>query len=92
LDHSIHISSAEQAEADHLLAAVIEHWGALGTASPDGLREGFLQREGKLEKRQSGWFLHIENKTLDILLDRLPWNLSLLKLPWMEEILKVEWR
>lgn len=92
LDHSVRIEPAEQAEADNLLAAVIEHWGALGTASPDGLREGFLQREGKLEKRQSGWFLHIENKTLDILLDRLPWNLSLVKLPWMEEILKVEWR
>ncbi|MDX2070793.1 MAG: contractile injection system tape measure protein [Haliscomenobacter sp.] len=92
LDHSIHISPAEQAEADNLLAAVIEHWGALGSASPDGLREGFLQREGKLEKRPSGWFLRVESKTLDILLDRLPWNLSLLKLPWMEEMLRVEWR
>ena len=92
LDYSIQISPAEQAEADHLLSAVIEHWGALGSTSPGGLREGFLQREGKLEKRQSGWLLHIESKTLDILLDRLPWNLSLLKLPWMEEVLKVEWR
>lgn len=92
LDCSIQISPAEQAEADNLLSAVIEHWGALGSTSPGGLREGFLQREGKLEKRQSGWLLHIESKTLDILLDCLPWNLSLLKLPWMEEMLKVEWR
>ncbi len=92
VDHTIQLTKEEKEEANNLLKAVIEHWGVLGGTSPDGLREGFLEREGKLEKQQTGWRLLIEHKTLDILLDRLPWNLSLIKLPWMTEMLKVEWR
>lgn len=92
LDHTIQITKEEKEEADNLLQAAISHWGALGSTSPDGLREGFLGREGKLEKEQTGWRLFVEQKTLDILLDRLPWSISILKLPWMSEMLNVEWR
>ncbi|MCX2680327.1 contractile injection system tape measure protein [Galbibacter sp. EGI 63066] len=92
LDHTLLLTEEEKEEANGLLQAVIEHWGALGTTSIDGVREGFLMREGKLEKEQTGWKLYVEHKTIDVLLDRLPWNLSIVKLPWMKEMLKVEWR
>lgn len=92
MDHTLKLSKKERKEANGLLQAAIDHWVALGTTSPDGLREGFLMREGKLVKEQSGWKLYVEQKALDILIDRLPWNLSMIKLPWMKEILKVEWR
>jgi hypothetical protein len=92
LDYTIAISAEAQTEGNLLLEAAIEHWGALGSSSPDALREGFLQRAGKLERRQSGWFLQLERKTLDILLDRLPWGIGIIKLPWMEEVLRVQWR
>lgn len=94
LDHAIAISGEAQVESGNLLQAAVEHWGALGNSSPDAMREGFLQRAGKLEKRQSGWFLQMERNTLDILLDRLPmgWGIGMVKLPWMEDALRVEWR
>lgn len=92
IDHTQLITDEEKEEANSLLMATLEHWGALGSTSPDGLREGFLSREGKLNYETTGWKLYVEQKTLDILLDRLPWNLSLIKLPWMKDILKVEWR
>ncbi len=92
LDRTLRITKEEKEEAHNLLVSAITHWGVLGGTSPDGLREGFLCREGKLEQEGTGWKLHVEQKTIDILLDRLPWNLSLIKLPWMKEILKVEWR
>lgn len=92
MDHSILLTKREKEEANNLLEAVIENWGVLGNTSPDGLREGFLIRDGKLLKTDSGWKLIIEPKTIDILLDRLPWGISMIKLPWMEELLKVEWR
>lgn len=92
LDHTLSLSRQEKEEAHKLLQAVIGHWGVLGTTSPDGLREGFLMREGKLEKEQTGWKLYVEQKAQDVLLDRLPWTLSILKLPWMKEMLSVEWR
>jgi hypothetical protein len=92
IDHTLVLTDEEKEEAHSLLLAAIAHWGVLQGTSPDGLREGFLCREGKLEKEETGWKLHVEQKTLDILLDRLPWNLGLIKLPWMTELLKVEWR
>ncbi|MDO6818884.1 contractile injection system tape measure protein [Zobellia sp. 1_MG-2023] len=92
LDHTLKLSKKEKKEANNLLKAVIDHWGALGSTSPDGLREGFLIREGKLTKEESGRKLYVEQKAIDVLLDRLPWNLSMIKLPWMKELLYVEWR
>ena len=91
IQRKVKLKKKEQKAAEELLAAALKHWGALGTSSPDGLREGFLQRAGKLEKRPNGWYLTIEKKTLDILLSQLPWALSMVKLPWMEEVLRVEW-
>lgn len=92
IDRAISLSKKEKKEANIVLEAAIEHWEALGDTSPDGLREAFLMREGKLVKETSGWKLNVEQKALDLLLDRLPWNLSMIKLPWMQDILKVEWR
>ena len=92
VDYLVQITEAQQREANLLLQAAIDHWGALGSTSPDGLREGFLKRPGKLSHLQTGWKLQIEHQTMDILLDRLPWGLGIVKLPWMQEMLKVEWR
>ncbi len=93
LDYTIEIEAAEQSESEALLQAAIAHWNALGKCSPDGLRQGFFQRDGKLEKRESGWHLLVERKAQDILLDRLPhgWGLGMVKLPWMDGILRVDW-
>lgn len=91
VDHRVALSQDEQAEAEHMMEAAIEYWEAIGAVSVEGLREGFLQREGKLKQQPTGWTLQVERKTLDILIDRLPWNISLIKLPWMDEILRVEW-
>ena len=91
LDSSIKLSEEDKEEAEELLEAVIENWGALGSASPEGLRGGFLVRSGKLTYQPKGWHLQIERETRDILLDRLPWGLGITKLPWMEELLFVDW-
>ncbi|MBD1848312.1 hypothetical protein H6F89_34190 [Cyanobacteria bacterium FACHB-63] len=79
------------AEGENLLQAVIHHWQVLKSTSPDGLREGFLQREGKLTCTDSGWKLQVEQQSIDVLLSRLPWGVSMVKLPWMDGLLTVEW-
>ncbi len=79
-------------ECETLLSAAIRHWSALKNTSPDGLREGFLQREGKLILNDFQNRLVIENKAQDVLLSFLPWGYSIFKLPWMESALYVEWQ
>ena len=93
IDHFIEIEATERTESENLIRAAVDHWEALGKASPDWLREMFLQRDGKLEKRETGWSLSVERKAQDILLDRLPqgWGLGIVKLPWMDELLRVNW-
>ncbi|MEM7061808.1 MAG: contractile injection system tape measure protein [Cyanobacteria bacterium P01_B01_bin.77] len=79
-------------EAEHLLQAAIDHWQALKSTRPDGLREGFLQREGKLTcSCDRTWKLQVEQQAIDVLLSRLPWSVSIVKLPWMDDLLTVEW-
>ena len=80
------------AEAEELLQTVINYWEALKNTSPDGLREGFLQRQGKLTRvGNQQWKLQVEPVAIDVLLSRLPWGVSMVKLPWMDELLTVEW-
>jgi hypothetical protein len=79
-------------EGDLLLQNVLQRWEKLKNTSVDGLREGFLRRNGKLFNRDGRLCLQVESSSIDVLLDFLPWNLSLVKLPWLKEILYVEWR
>jgi Contractile injection system tape measure protein len=89
----IEITSAETDEATALLDAVIRHWEALRNTSQDGLRGTFLLRPGKLSLKNDGdWLLQVEPRTFDILLDQLPWGITMVKLPWMEKMIWVEWR
>jgi hypothetical protein len=78
-------------EAKELLLSAIEYWNVLRDTSPTGLRESFLQRDGKLSFKDKEWILEVEPKPFDMLLQNLPWNISMIKLPWMERILKTEW-
>ena len=87
----IRLEEKEIREAEQLLGAVITHWRALKNTSVNGLREGFLKREAILTKRENGWLLQVERKTLDVLLDSLPWGYSTVRLPWNNYIIMVEW-
>lgn len=79
-------------EAESLLISVIQQWEILKNTSANGLREGFLQRSGKLFTKNNTLYLQVEASSIDVLLDQLPWNIGHIKLPWMRELLKVEWR
>lgn len=85
------LSQAERDEAEALLLAAIGHWEKLKHTSPAGLRETFLERDGKLAPGERGWRLVIEQRPADVLLDYLPWGLSIVRLPWMAGPLGVDW-
>ncbi len=89
---NIELMPGEIEQCDHMLGSLVEHWAVLKSTSIDGLREGFLLRNGKLSRKNDQFIVHVESSTIDVLLDRLPWNLSMIKLPWMDELLRVDWR
>ena len=87
----VNLEEEEKKEAEALLAAVIQHWNALKNTSPNGLRANFLIREGKLEWKNSEWRLRVNQQIHDLLLERLPWSISIIRLPWMKHYLKTDW-
>jgi hypothetical protein len=91
VDTSAYLSDAQKFEANELLLSVIEYWQVLKDTSVEGLRESFLQRNGKLSFHDREWLLQVEQKGYDMLLQNLPWNISMIKLPWMNYLLKTEW-
>ena len=91
LDLELALSHESKAECEELLKEVIRHWSVLKNTSIAGLRETFLQRNGKISRVEKGWKLQVERKTVDVLLAKLPWGLGIIKLPWMNEMIFVEW-
>jgi hypothetical protein len=85
------VGQTERDEALALLAAVIQHWSALRSTSIDGLRTTFLRRFGLVREVEGGDRLQVEPSPFDVLLDRLPWGLGVVKLPWMASPLFTEW-
>ena len=88
----IDLRAQEQAAIEDMLTAIIAHWKAIGRTSIAGLRESFLQREGRLVFTDDAWRLRVESKSFDMLIDRLPWGYTMVKYPWMKRVLHVDWR
>jgi len=86
------LTEAEKQETQNMILAAIEQWPIMQNTSAEGLRESFLQREGKLIQEQNNIIFRMETSGIDVLLDHLPWNLSIIKFPWLEHLVRVEWR
>lgn len=87
-------SDDERAIATELLQAVIHHWPPLVNTSIAGLRETFLRREGRLELPSldnNQWSLLVQRRTVDVLMDRMPWPITPLRHRWMAAPLHVTW-
>ncbi len=87
----IGLTEKEKEESANLFKSVTKHWKSLKNTSAEGLQNSFFQREGKLTQTENGWLLKIEQKTIDILLNKLSWGIAAIKLPWMKNKLNVEW-
>ncbi len=85
------LSKELKSNSEELLEAVLTNWGALKNASPDLLRNEFLQRSGKINFKEINPKIVVERKVQDILLDRLPWNIGICKLPWINHLLFTDW-
>ncbi|MEQ9126026.1 MAG: contractile injection system tape measure protein, partial [Alphaproteobacteria bacterium] len=93
LPRRVELPAAAIVAADALLDAAIAHWDRIGATSATGLREAFLTRPGMLRMGDDGGArLRLERRGFDMLLDSLPWSISIVRLPWMTGPLYVDWR
>ena len=84
-------AETEKEEIKNLLEAMVSQWTALKSTSGESMAKGFFPREGSLKRVSKGYQLTVPRISVDILLNRLPWAISIIKLPWMNETLFTEW-
>lgn len=91
LPYEIKMTEKEVDVSNALLKNVIKQWNALKGSSVDALRGSFLIRDGVLSPSTNGWLLTVEKKAYDMLLDKLPWGIGMIKLSWAPYVISVEW-
>ena len=87
----IESTEEERAVCERLLRAMIANWTTISNTSIAGLQETFFRREGKLERRDGEWKLRVQRKTVDVLVDQIPWTVSVIYHRWMRQALYVDW-
>lgn len=89
---SISLTAEEKEECESLLKAVIANWTIIKRSTIPSLRITFLQKEGKLKREDKDWHLFIHrDSAVEMLIDRLPWAISMLRPPWNKNMIYVEW-
>lgn len=89
---TIELSISEKEAMMSTLNAVLQNWGELKNSSPMTLREAFLRRNGRLEEKEELYYLTVEEKAYDMLIDSISWNFRMIKMPWMKKPIMVKWR
>lgn len=74
-----------------LVKNVINRWDALRSVSVEGFQQTFLIRDGIVYFRDNQYLLRVEKKTVDILMEKMPWSIGVIKLSWMPKMMITEW-
>lgn len=86
------ITKKEEEQCKALLNSVIKHWKVLKKTSIATLQESFFQRAAKIELNKNDRYeITVEQKSIDVLLDQLPWGIGMIKTPWMDDYLICNW-
>ncbi|MET3026066.1 contractile injection system tape measure protein [Flavobacterium sp. UW10123] len=92
IERNIVLSEQMKKESGTMLQAVLSNWDIMKKSSAELLQNEFLQRPGKLNiNGYESPVITMERKTQDVLLDKLSWNLSIIKLAWKKRIIYVNW-
>ena len=91
LPESLELTDKEKQTAESLLAGVKANWRAMNGTSVKGFQESFIIRTGSLEEQEEKWLLTVDNKTIDILIDTVPWSFRQIRFPWLKKYIQVVW-
>ncbi|MDL2322339.1 hypothetical protein LJC47_08365, partial [Desulfosarcina sp. OttesenSCG-928-B08] len=65
-------------------------WAAFGNTGRQTFVDSFLKRRGVLHMKNA-LELHVEHRPHDLLLQSLPWVISIIQTPWMKSPMQVIW-
>ena len=77
---------------ESLLKGVLKNWEKLSNSSVQTLRETFLIREGILRPVELDYKLNVFKGTFDMLIETIPWNISIIQTTFMKNKITVDWK
>ena len=92
VDVKLNIDEVELQICDSLLKGVLQNWQKLNNSSVETLRQTFLIREGILTPNELDYDLDIVKETFDVLLETIPWNISIIQTTFMKNRIIVDWK
>lgn len=91
LPKRIELTDEEKQTADSMLEGVKANWSKMNGTSMKGFQQSFIFRTGHLEQLEERWLLTVESRTVDILLDTVPWSFRLIRFLWLKKFVQVIW-
>lgn len=91
INRNIILSEELKDQGKEMLQAVLDNWPIMKNSSIALLQNEYLQRPGKIILSEDNPKVIVERKTQDILLDKINWNLGIVKLAWKDKIIFVDW-
>ena len=71
---------------------MLKNWEKLSNSSVQTLRETFLIREGILRPVELDYKLNVIKGTFDMLIETIPWNISIIQTTFMKNKINVDWK
>ncbi len=88
----VELTAEEIEECIGLLQSVLQNWSIMKNSSVRALQVTFFQKQGRLKKVGSDWDLLVErDSAVEILIDKLPWSISMTRLPWNDFTIHTQW-
>jgi hypothetical protein len=92
IEIDIELTEEEKNLCESMIHGVVQNWSILKNTSNDNFRVSFVHREGKIvPEKIGGWRMKVERKALDVLMEKLTWEIKTIRLPWMDKPLYVDW-
>ena len=92
VDITIKLEEIELDICNSLLKGVLQNWKKLNSSSVETLRKTFLIREGILVPNELDYDLSVVKETFDMLIDTIPWNISMIQTVFMKNRINVDWK
>ena len=87
----IEFTEEERNLSMELVKVVLQRWEKMSNSSIGHFRAAFLMRDGRLTRKEDGWYMVVEKRGYDIILSTIPWAFGVVKFKWMPKFLYTEW-
>ncbi|MBF12641.1 MAG: hypothetical protein CMC63_10780, partial [Flavobacteriaceae bacterium] len=93
VDVELEIDKVQLELCESLLAGVLQNWEKLSSSTIETLRKTFLIREGILSQNEElDYNLNVIKGPFDMLIETIPWNISIIQTTFMKNRILVDWK